>query len=291
MEFKGVYTAIVTPFNNGHIDYDAYEKLIEEQIKADVSGIVPVGTTGESPTLSHSEHQEFIDKTVEIVNGRIKIIAGTGSNSTEEAVHLSKEAARSGADAVLSVNPYYNKPTQEGLYQHFKTIAEEARIPCVLYNIPGRTCVGLETDTLVRLAEVPNILAIKEASANLNFVSDVASRLKGRLAILSGDDSLTLPIASVGGQGVISVLSNLMPREMVAMVKKALAGDLPGAQKDHLHLFPLMKAMFLETNPIPVKTALAMIGTVQSELRLPLTPLSMNHKEQLKEILQQYELL
>ncbi len=286
MKFAGVYTAIVTPFQNGHIDYDAYNKLIEEQIEGGVAGIVPCGTTGESPTLSHSEHQEFIAKTVEIVNGRIKVIAGTGSNSTEEAIHLTKDAEHSGADAALLVSPYYNKPTQEGLYQHFQQIAANTGMDCILYNIPGRTAIGLEPDTIFRLSDIENIRAIKEASGNLNLVSHITSKCQDKLTVLSGDDSLTLPIISVGGKGVISVLANLLPQKMTQLVKTALNGQLAEATKKHTELFALMQAMFLETNPIPIKAALSFLGKIQNELRLPLTPLSSQYQQQLKELVQ-----
>ncbi len=285
MEFQGVYTAIVTPFKNGNIDYESYQVLIERQIAGGINGIVPCGTTGESPTLSHAEHKEFIKKTIDFVKGRVKIIAGTGSNSTQEAIQMTKDAEQAGADAALLVNPYYNKPTQEGLYQHFMSIANQTSLSCILYNIPGRTAVNLLPETVAKLAEKSNINAIKEATGDINQACRVFELCGDKITILSGDDSLTLPLISIGGKGVISVVSNLVPAEMSELVKAALANDLSKAKSIHQKLFPLMRSLFLETNPIPVKAALAHYGLISNELRLPLTKLTEGNLDKLIRVL------
>jgi 4-hydroxy-tetrahydrodipicolinate synthase len=284
MSFQGVYTAIVTPFGQGKIDYDTFAALIERQIAAGISGIVPCGTTGESPTLSHKEHRELIEKTVQIVKGRVKVIAGTGSNSTAEAIELTQHAEKSGVDGALLVNPYYNKPTQEGLFQHFSTIADNTSLECVLYNIPGRTAVNCQPETIARLAQKKNINTVKEATGDINQASRILE-LANQMTILSGDDSLTLPLIAIGAKGVISVLSNLMPDKMVALVKAALNMEMANAQKLHAELFPFMRSMFLETNPIPIKAALSNMGWIANELRLPLTPLSTVHDQELKKMM------
>lgn len=290
MEYSGVYTAIVTPFKNGSVDYDAYQKLIERQIEGGVNGIVPCGTTGESPTLSHSEHKEFIRKTVEYVQGRVKVIAGTGSNSTDEAIQLSQDAEKAGVDAVLLVNPYYNKPTQDGLYAHFKAIAEATGISCVLYNIPGRTAVNCLPETISKLAELKNIDAVKEATGDINQASRIQELCGDQITILSGDDSLTLPLMSIGGKGVISVVANIIPDLMSKFITDALAQKCAEATQWHQKLFPLMRSMFLETNPIPVKGALAYLGLIENELRLPLTRIKNENMDQLASVLSQMDI-
>lgn len=276
MNLRGVFTAIVTPFNrDGSLDEFAFRGLIDEQIQAGVSGIVPCGTTGESPTLSHEEHERVIDITIEEVGKQIPVIAGTGSNSTDEAIRLSKHAAEAGADAVLLVNPYYNKPTQKGLFLHFKSIADAVSIPCVLYNIQGRTGVNLETETLLALAEeCDNIVAVKEASGNLSQMKEVIDRAPRGFRVLSGDDAITADLLKFGGDGVISVASNLIPEKIVLMVEAGLKGDWDIADKLNNDLGPLFTALFVETNPIPVKTALAMTGHIEEVFRLPLCELS-----------------
>jgi 4-hydroxy-tetrahydrodipicolinate synthase len=272
--FQGVYTAIVTPFKNDKIDYDSYFTLLQRQIHSGVDGVVPCGTTGESPTLSYEEHSELIRKTVEYCAGKIKVIAGTGSNSTKEAVELTEFACKDGVDGILSVNPYYNKPTQEGLYQHFKTIADHSSKPIMLYNIPGRTSVNLSPQTTLRLSELPLIQSLKEATGDLGQMSKTISLMPSNFTVLSGDDNLTLPLLSIGGKGVVSVVSNLFPKTLVKMVNHFNNGDIMLARELHYKLLPIFNYAFLETNPIPVKKALSWMGLIQNELRLPLTPLS-----------------
>jgi len=273
---QGVYTAIITPFDaDSKIDVSALRKLIDFQIENGVSGIVPCGTTGESPTLTHEEHDQVIEITINQVAKRVPIIAGTGSNNTKEAIRLSQHAAEAGADALLIVNPYYNKPTQKGLYLHFKAIADSVDIPCVLYNIKGRTGVNLETDTLVRLAdECPNILAVKEASGDLDQMKDVIKRTKDNFSVLSGDDNIVIDLIEAGGNGVVSVASNLLPGDMSTMVKTALSGDLDKARQMEARLSDFFSVLFLETNPIPIKTAMAAAGICQEVFRLPMCSLT-----------------
>ncbi len=268
MQFTGNIVALVTPFRNGQIDHDALTGIINRAIAGGVSGLVPCGTTGESPTLSHDEHDAVNARAAEAADGRLPVIAGTGSNSTQEAVRLGKAAEAAGANALLSVNPYYNKPSQDGLYRHFTEIANATSLPVVLYNIPGRTSVELEIDTIARLAEHPNIQAIKEATGNLENVTRI--RTCTDLAILSGDDALTLPTLALGGSGVISVISNLLPGHMTRLVEAALSGDIEAARAEHDRLYPLMKALFIDTNPVPIKEAMALAGWIEPELRLPL---------------------
>ncbi|MBN2513542.1 MAG: 4-hydroxy-tetrahydrodipicolinate synthase [Sedimentisphaerales bacterium] len=289
--FHGALVALITPFHDGQVDYQTLEELVEFQIESGSDGIVPVGTTGESPTLSYEEHKEVIRRVVDVVAGRIPVIAGTGSNSTAEAIELTEFAKKTGADASLQVCPYYNKPTQEGFYQHFKAIAEEVDIPLVLYNIPGRCGgTGLSIDTVERLSKVENIVAIKEATGSLDFAAEIAQRTE--LTLLSGDDSLTLPIASVGGKGVISVVANIVPADVKAMTDLILEGDFVSARKWHRKLFPLAKSMLsLTTNPIPIKAAAAMLGMASDEMRLPMLPLDDNQKTKLRAMLKDYGLL
>ncbi len=273
---KGVYTALITPFTKGgNVDEDALRKIIEFQIKSGVSGLVPCGTTGESPTLSHEEHDRVIRLTVEAAAGRVPVIAGTGSNATSEAIRLTKHAEESGVDAVLLVNPYYNKPTQKGLYLHFKAIADSVKIPCVLYNIKGRTGVNLETETLAQLArDCSNISTVKEASGDLQQMKDVIGATDSTFHVVSGDDNMTLDLIEAGGKGVISVASNLIPERMVEMVSLALDGDFAAAREKERELSQFFKTMFIETNPIPIKTAMAMRGWCEEEFRLPICSLS-----------------
>ncbi len=288
MKFEGVYTAIITPFTSGgnSVDYTAYRELVERQVAAGIAGVVPCGTTGESPTLSHEEHRELIRKTVEFVKGRIAVIAGTGSNSTSEAVRLTKHACEDGADAVMLVNPYYNKPNQEGLYQHFRTVAAVSEKPVVLYNIKGRTGVNLETETIVRLTENEKIAAVKEASGDPNQMASLYKKCGGRLAMLSGDDNITPAVMGLGGTGVISVASNLYPVKMKRMVDFFLKGDYQGGRTAFYELLDMMNAMFWDTNPIPVKAGAEIMGLCGGDLRLPLVPLDESGKTRLKKVLE-----
>jgi len=272
--FNGVYTAIVTPFSNDRIDYDSYHILLERQIKAGVSGVVPCGTTGESPTLSYEEHSELIRKTVEICKGKIQVIAGTGSNSTKEAIELTEYACKDGVDGILSVNPYYNKPTQEGLFLHFQAIAKASSKPIMLYNIPGRTAINMLPETIQRLSGIPNIVSVKEATGDLGQMSKTISLVPGAFTVLSGDDNLTLPLMSVGGRGVVSVVSNLFPESVRNLVDAFRNGDILKAKEIHYSLLKVFSLAFVETNPIPVKAALHWMGLCKNELRLPLTELS-----------------
>lgn len=289
--FTGSYVAIVTPFKNGKVDERALGDLIEWQIERGTNGIVPCGSTGESATLTHEEHDRVIALTVEVARRRVPVIAGTGSNATHEAIRLTKHAKSAGADAALLVTPYYNKPTQDGLFQHYEAIARAVDLPLILYNIPGRSVVNMTPQTVARLAKVTNIVGIKEASGNLSQMSDIIAACGERFTVLSGDDALTLPLLAVGGKGVISVTANVAPAETVELVGAALKGDWDRARRMHYRLLPLSNAMFLETNPIPVKAALAMMGRCADELRLPLTPMSDGPKAQLRQALAQFGLI
>lgn len=290
--FTGTYTAIVTPFRNGVLDEPALERLVKAQIKGGVDGIVPVGTTGESPTLDYEEHVRVIELAVEFAKGKVKVLAGTGGNSTSEAIYLTKAAEEAGADGSLQVAPYYNKPTQEGVFQHFSAIAEATKLPLVLYSIPGRCGIEIAVDTVQRLAAAnKTIVGIKEAGGNADRVSQLRAALGPKFEILSGDDSLTLPFMSVGANGVISVASNVIPREVSRMVKAFAAGKLAEAQKLHAKFYPVFKDLFIETNPVPVKAALAMLGMVQEEYRLPLVPMTAKNKEVLKATLKKVGVL
>jgi len=288
--FTGAMVALITPFQDGQVDFKTLDELLEFQIEHGIDAIVPVGTTGESPTLSHDEHKKVIERVVKTVAGAVPVIAGAGSNSTAEAIELTAFSKKVGADATLQVCPYYNKPTQEGFYQHFKAIAEEVDLPIVLYNIPGRCGAGFTPDTVARLAEIENIVAIKEASGSLDYVSEIATRCD--ITILSGDDSLTLPIASVGGKGVISVVANIVPADVKAMTDLILEGDLVSARQWHNKLFALSKNMLsLATNPIPIKAAMSMLNLASEEMRLPLVPLEESKKTVLHQALKDYGLL
>ena len=279
MRLEGCYTAIVTPFRSGGVDYEALQRLVEEQIAAGIDGLVPVGTTGESPTLDFDEHQAVIEKVVRFVGGRCTVIAGTGANATAEAVRLTRHAAGVGADATLQVTPYYNKPSQEGLYRHFSAVADEGGLPVVLYNVPGRTGREIEVGTVARLAGHPGVVAVKEAGGSVDRVSAILDACD--VTVLSGDDSLTLPMMAVGARGVISVAANVMPAAVTEMVHAALAGELAQARALHRRLYPLFRDLFIETNPGPVKAALANLGKIAEEYRLPLCPLTDVHRETL----------
>ncbi len=280
MELKGVYTAVVTPFSKGEVDYRKLKELVEIQIAAGIDGIVPVGTTGESPTLTVEEHIKVIETVIEAAQGRCTVIAGTGANSTAEAISLTEMAKKVGADATLQVTPYYNKPTQEGLYRHFSTVADEIGLPVVLYNIPGRSGVPINVETIARLAKNSGIVAVKEAGGSVERVSAILDACD--MTVLSGDDILTLPMLAVGAKGVISVASNLLPKEVKAMVEAFLSGDSAKAQLMHRRLYPVFRDLFIETNPIPVKAAMAMKGLIEESYRLPLCPMSEKNREILR---------
>ncbi|MBM3998786.1 MAG: 4-hydroxy-tetrahydrodipicolinate synthase [Planctomycetes bacterium] len=288
--FAGLSVAIVTPFRDGEVDYDTLRKQVDFQIEAGTKCVCPVGTTGESPTLSHEEHERVISAVVEAARGRIKVMAGTGSNSTAEALRLTKWAAKAGADAALMVAPYYNKPTQEGFFQHYKAVAEQVGLPICVYNIPGRTGKNIEPDTIARLGELPNIVMVKEATGSLDQASQILCG--SNLTVLSGDDSLTLPLMSVGGEGVISVVGNIVPRDMAAMIDAYRAGDTAAAAERHLKLFPLCRDLLsLASNPIPIKAALRLLERDSGEVRLPMTPLNRSETDRLRQTLAAYGLL
>lgn len=291
--FRGVYTAIITPFKeDGSLDKQCFKRLIEFNIENGINGIVPCGTTGESPTLSYKEHHKVIELAVKYVNKRVPVIAGTGSNSTVEAIELTQNAEQAGADACLLVSPYYNKPTQEGLYRHFKAVANSVKFPCIIYNIKGRTGVNVETSTLMRLAnDCSNIVGVKEASGDLNQMKDVISKKPAGFSVLSGDDNMTLDLIKAGGDGIISVASNVIPDRMVALVNLALAGNFAEAERMHNELMPFFKAEFIETNPIPIKCALALKGMCNEVYRLPICELSAEHKEELKRVMAEMNLI
>jgi len=286
--FEGCLVALVTPFRNGDVDFAKLDELVDFHIEKGTGGIVPCGTTGESPTLSHDEHRQVIERVVKRVSGRVPVVAGTGSNSTAEAVSLTSFAAKVGADGALMITPYYNKPEPEGMYRHFRTVAEAVDIPIVLYNVPGRTGRSITAETVARLAELPNIVAIKEASLSMELASDIRRRCD--ITILSGEDSLTLPLMSLGATGVISVVANIAPEPMGEMVRAEAEGNHARALDLHLRLFPLCKAMFIETNPIPVKAAMRMMGLLNGELRLPLSPLTPEKEPLLREALREFGL-
>ncbi len=290
--FKGSIVAIVTPFRNGKVDEQKLRDLIEMHIKNGTSGIVPCGTTGESATLSFEEHDKVIEITIDQARKRIPVIAGTGSNSTEEAVMLTRHAQKSGADASLQVSPYYNRPTQNGLYEHFKAIANAVKIPIILYNIASRTGVNIEPETIARLAkDCKNIVGVKEASGSLDQMSRIKALCGEKFDLISGDDSLTLPVLGIGGTGIISVVANIVPADVAELVNAFERNDIKRAQELHYKLLPLIKAMFLETNPIPVKTAMGLLGMCEPDLRLPMCAMSQDNLEKLKKALKDYGLL
>jgi 4-hydroxy-tetrahydrodipicolinate synthase len=292
MNFTGTYTAIVTPFHNGQLDENALERIIKLQIKGGVDGIVPVGTTGESPTVDTAEHIRIIELAVKFAGGKIKVLAGTGGNATSEAIHLTQAAEKAGADGSLQVAPYYNKPTQEGLFQHFRAISRATKLPIVLYNVPGRCGVEISIDTVKRLArEYKNIVGIKESGGSCDRVSQLRAALGEHFTILSGDDSLTLPFMSVGAHGVVSVASNVIPKEVSQMVKLFATGKSAAAIRLHEKYYPLFKDLFIETNPTPVKAALAMMKLIQEEYRLPLVPMNPKNWEALRTTLKRCNVL
>ena len=289
--FTGSLVAIVTPFRQGTVDERALAELIEWQIAHGTNGIVPCGTTGESATLSHHEHDRVIELTVEVAHRRVPVIAGTGSNSTEEAITLTKHAKQAGADGALLITPYYNKPTQEGLYRHYKAVAEAVDLPLVLYNIPGRTGVNMLPSTMARLSAIKTIVGVKEGSGSVQQVSDIVQMCGDSLTVLSGDDSLTLPMMAVGGKGVITVTANIMPSEMAGLVKAFAEGRIDEARRIHFQLSPLFAALFYETNPIPVKEALGLMRKIDPELRLPLCPMAQDTREKLIRVLKDAALI
>ncbi|HEY6972838.1 MAG TPA: 4-hydroxy-tetrahydrodipicolinate synthase [Nitrospiraceae bacterium] len=289
--FTGSLVAIVTPFRKGKIDEQAFGSLIDWQIANGTNGIVPCGTTGESATLSHEEHNRVVELTVEIVNRRVPVIAGTGSNSTDEAIALTRHAKRARADGALLITPYYNKPTQEGLYRHYKAVAEAVDIPLVLYNIPGRTGVNMLPATIARLSAIKNVVGVKEGSGSVQQASDIVQMCGERLTVLAGDDALTLPMMAVGGKGVITVTANIVPADMANLVKAFAEGNIEGARRIHFKLSPLFAALFYETNPIPVKEALGMMGKIDPELRLPLCAMATDTREKLARVLKDMGLI
>ena len=286
--FEGSFVAIVTPFKNGKVDAKALKGLIEFHIENDTNGIVPCGTTGESATLNHEEHEEVIRITVEICEGKIPVLAGPGSNSTQEAIDLTGSAQNLGADGALLITPYYNKPTQQGLYQHFELVAKETKLPIVLYNVPSRTSINMQPATVARLSKIENIVGIKEASGNLVQVSEIIQSCGPDFEVISGEDALTWPILALGGKGVISVTANLVPEKFSRLCSAALAGDMETARSVHYQLMKLNDIMFIETNPIPVKAALSIMGRIDNEFRAPLCPPSEGNLATLQSVLEEY---
>ena len=289
--FQGSMVAVVTPFKDGRVDEVKVRELVEFHIKNGTDVLVPCGTTGESPTLSHDEHRRVIELAIQTANKRIPVVAGTGSNSTAEAIDLTRFAKNAGADGALVVLPYYNKPTQQGLIAHCRAIADAVELPLILYNIPGRTGINMLPETLAALADHPNIVGMKEATGNLEQMTHDIVLCGAKLSFLSGDDTLTLPLMAVGGKGVISVVANIVPRDVADLTRAFLSGDWKRARELHLKLFPLCQAMFYETNPIPVKTAMALMGMINGELRLPLCPMSEANLSKLKAALRAYGLI
>ncbi len=289
--FQGVFTALITPFRDGAVDERSLQELVELQIAAGIDGLVPCGSTGEAATLSHAEHRRVVEVVVAVARGRVPVLAGTGSNSTAEAVALTQHAKEAGADGAILISPYYNKPTQEGIVAHYAAVARETAFPLVVYNIPGRTASNLVPSTLARLAEIEQIVGVKESSGDLNQMSHVIANVPDSFVVLSGDDALTLPLLAIGGSGVISTTSNVAPSEMVSLVRAFRAGDLARARDMHYRLLPLFDALFTETNPIPVKAAVAMRGLVREEIRLPMTPLTAPNRERLQLVMKDLGLL
>ncbi len=289
--FEGILTALVTPFRAGGVDEKALRDLVDFQIEAGVSGLVPCGSTGESATLSHSEHQRVVEIVVAASAGRVPVVAGTGSNSTREAVALTRHAKEAGADGALLLSPYYNKPTQQGIYEHYASIARETAFPLLVYNIPGRTASNIAPETVARLAELDHIVGIKEACGNIDQIAHVVARCPADFDVLSGDDSFTLPLLAVGGKGCISTTSNVAPREMCELVSAFASGDIARAQQVHYQLLPLFDVLFCETNPIPLKAALHLAGRIDEEIRLPLTPLTEANRERLQLVLKDVGIL
>lgn len=288
--FTGSITALVTPFKDGKVDEAALRRLIDFQIENGINGVVPCGTTGESATLNYDEHDHVIEVVIDAVAGRVPVIAGTGSNSTSETIQLTAHAKKAGADAALLIAPYYNKPTQQGLYEHYRRVAEEVEIPIILYNVPGRTCVNMHPETVARLSEIENIVGIKEASGDLKQVSEVIEFSRKGFLVISGDDFTTVPMLAIGGHGVISVTSNVMPKEIADMVRLFKEGRFDEALRLHFSLQAMHRMMFIETNPIPVKTALAMMGMICEEFRLPLVRMAEANRVKLQGVLKSYGL-
>lgn len=287
--FTGVLPAVVTPFKNGEVDEEGLRQLIEFQIENGVHGIVPCGTTGESATLSHEEHERVVEITVDQAKGRVPVVAGTGSNNTAEAIRLTAHAKKVGANGVLMISPYYNKPTQEGIYQHYKKVAEEVDIPIIVYNIPGRTASNIEPTTFARLAEIRNIVGVKEASGSMKQITEIIRLCGDKLTVVSGEDFLTYPLMSVGGKGVICVVANIVPRDMADLCNLLLAGDYDKGRELYYRLLPLCHSMFVETNPAPIKAALAMMGKISSdEVRLPLASMSDDNLAKVRKALEDY---
>lgn len=291
-KFRGAFVAIVTPFINGKVDEQGLRDLIEFQIAGGTHGIVPCGTTGESATMDHQEHHRVVELTIEAVNGRVPVLAGTGSNSTAESIELTRHAKEAGADGALMITPYYNRPSQEGLYQHFKAVAEAVDLPIILYNVPSRTGVNMLPETVARCAAIDNIVGIKEATGSLNQISEVIRLCPEDFALMSGDDFTAMATVAVGGTGVISVTSNVAPADMAQMMEAALNGEYSRARELHYKLFPLMQAMFFDSNPVPAKTALARMGKITSgEPRMPLYPMNDGTRARLEEVLSAYGLI
>jgi len=288
---EGTLTALITPFRNGEVDENALRGLIERQIAAGVNGLVPCGSTGESATLSYEEHHRVVEITIETAAGRVPVIAGTGSNSTREAIEFTLHAKDAGADGALLLSPYYNKPTQEGIYQHYSSVARETGLPLVVYNIPGRTASNIAPETIGRLARIENIIGVKESSGDLDQIAHVVACCPSDFSVVSGDDALTLPLMSVGGRGVISTSSNIAPSEVSELVRRFASGDAAGAREIHHRLLPLFDALFCETNPIPVKAAAAALGWCDGEIRLPLTPITEPNLERLKVVMKDLGIL
>jgi 4-hydroxy-tetrahydrodipicolinate synthase len=290
--FQGVYTALITPFaEDGSVDEAALRRLVSAQIEAGISGLVPMGTTGESPTVTHQENMRVIEIVIDEAAGRVPVIAGTGSNSTAEAVDMTRQARDLGASASLQVSPYYNKPSQEGLYRHFTTIADEVDLPVVVYNIPGRTGKNIETETLLRMSSHPNIVAVKEASGSIKQMMDVLEVVPDSFDVLSGDDNMAFPLTALGGKGVVSVASNLIPGRMVQLISQALAGEIAHARKTHFELLPIFRGVFLDTNPIPIKYMMHRAGYCRETYRLPMVPLSDENKAQIDSVMKRLGLL
>jgi 4-hydroxy-tetrahydrodipicolinate synthase len=289
---KGSMVALVTPFRNGEVDVSTLQSLVEFHVKSGTSGVVPCGTTGESATLSHEEHEQVIERVIQTARGRVAVIAGTGSNNTQEALRFTRHAQRAGADGALLISPYYNKPTQEGLVQHFRAVAESVNIPILVYNIASRTGVNIEPETFGRLAKIRNIAGVKESSGNLEQMSRIKAATGDKFALISGDDALTLPVLAIGGTGVISVVANILPKEVARMVAAFQKGRLEEARKIHYHLLAITKAVFIETNPIPVKTAMGLMRMIpDASLRLPMCAMSPANLARLKEVLRSYRLI
>ena len=289
--FEGVLTALVTPFRDGAIDEAALRNLVDLQIEAGVDGLVPCGSTGESATLSHAEHRRAVEIVVQAARGRVPIVAGTGSNSTREEIELTQHAKAAGADGALLISPYYNKPTQEGIFLHYAEVARATSFPLLAYNIPGRTASNILPATIARMADVPQIVGVKEASGDVGQIAEVIARCPEDFAVLAGDDAMTLPLLALGGRGVIATTANVAPSAMVQMIRAVRAGDVVEARRIHFRLLPLFQVLFCETNPIPVKAALAAMGVCGPEIRLPLTPLSEPHRERLQVVLKELGLL